>query len=96
MGQLRSGVHQQLEDEAWAIIAESLKGVTSQEAKKDILTPWKEKDRLSREVYNANGAPDASLRKGMYIRAYNPSKPGLNSIDCPARIRHKFSNQDGE
>ncbi|WP_281711891.1 DUF7236 family protein [Dermacoccus nishinomiyaensis] len=92
MGRLRSGVCQELEDAAWAIIAKDLEGVTSQEAKKDILTPWKEKDRLSKEVYNSNGFAD-TMRRGMYHRAYNRTSPHLNSTDCtPVRVKtHRVS-----
>lgn len=77
----RYGVHQALEAEANRIIKESMAGVTSQSAKSDILTPWKEKDRRDREVYTEVGIPDAALRKGMYHRAYNSSSLHLNSRD---------------
>lgn len=85
MGRLRHGTNLALEEAAWALISESLKGVTSQEEKKDILTPWKEKDRLSKEVYNSNGVPDGALRRGMYHRTYNSASPHLNSMDVPGR-----------
>jgi hypothetical protein len=77
----RFGVHAALEAEANRLIKESMAGVTSQSAKSDILTPWKEKDRRDREVYTDSGVPDASARKGMYHRAYNPASPHLNSRD---------------
>lgn len=79
MGQMHYGIHQQLEDAATALIKESLEGVTSMAAKSDILTPWKEQDRKSREVYNKEGAPDGALRRGMFHRAYNPQYRHLNS-----------------
>lgn len=79
MGQIHYGIHQQLEDAATALIKESLEGVTSMSAKSDILTPWKEQDRKSREVYNKEGAPDGALRRGMFHRAYNPQYRHLNS-----------------
>jgi hypothetical protein len=77
----RYGVHQVLEAEANRLIKESMAGVTSQSAKSDILTPWKEKDRKDREVYTESGVPDASVRKGMYHRAYNSTSKHLNSRD---------------
>lgn len=81
----RYGVHQALEAEANRIIKESMAGVTSQSAKSDILTPWKEKDRRDREVYTDGGVPDAAVRKGMYHRAWNQSSPHLNSRDGVVR-----------
>lgn len=82
---LRHGVHHQLEEEANALIKESLKGVTSISAKSDILTPWKENDRRRREIMVPSGSPDSSLRKGNYHRAYNRTSPHLNAIDGVAR-----------
>lgn len=81
MGYVRSGVHPQLEAEADRLIRESLEGVTSQSAKSDILTPWKEQNRRSREVYPASGSPDSSIRQGMYHREINRTLPHLNSVD---------------
>lgn len=81
MGQLHSGVHQQLEDAANELIRKSLEGVTSMSAKSDILTPWKEADRKRREVYTEAGIPDGALRRGMYHRAWNSRHPHLNSVD---------------
>jgi hypothetical protein len=79
MSIVRSGIHLPLETAANELIAASLKGVTSQQAKADILTPWKENDRRSREVLTASGSPDAQIRRGMYHRAANRTKPYLNS-----------------
>ena len=78
---VRSGIHPELEDEANRIIRESLKGVTKRSAKSDILTPWKEQDRRSREVYNVTGVADPSTRRGMFNRSWNPTRPELNSRD---------------
>lgn len=91
MGMIRHGVHRALEDEADRLIRESLVGVTSQSAKRDILTPWKMKDRLEREVYSSSGSPDASTRSGMYNRAWNPAAPHLNSRDGVTRGRRTDS-----
>lgn len=79
MGQVRSGLHQQLDDAATELIRKSLEGVTSMSEKSDVLTPWKETDRRRREVYTADGVPDGALRRGMYHRAWNPTRPHLNS-----------------
>ena len=84
MGTPRYGVHKPLEDEANRLLKESMAGITSQTAKRDVLTPWKEKDRRDREVYTESGAPDSSTRRGMYHRAYNPDSPHLNSRDGTA------------
>lgn len=73
------GIHPALEQAANEMIFESLKGVTSQTAKSDILTPWKEQDRHNREVLTSSGFPDAQIRRGMYHRAANKAKPYLNS-----------------
>lgn len=77
----RHGVHAALEAEANRLIKESMAGVTSQSAKSDILTPWKEKDRREREIYSRSGTVDAATRRGMYHRSYNPASPHLNSRD---------------
>lgn len=81
MGQLHSGVHQQLDDAATELIRKSLEGVTSMSAKSDILTPWKDQDRKRREVYSSEGVPDGALRRGMYHRAWNSTHRHLNSTD---------------
>lgn len=78
---VHSGVHGPLEDEANRLLYESLKGVTSQAAKSDILTPWKQQDRWSREVMATSGVIDPAIRKGMYHRVANRSHPHLNSRD---------------
>lgn len=83
----RSGVNPHLEAEANRLLRESLKGVTKHSEKSDILTPWKEADRLRREVYVASGTPDASTRKGIFHRARNADRPELNSRDGVSRSR---------
>ena len=90
-GIIRYGVHAALEDEANRLIRESLAGVTSQAAKKDILTPWKEKDRKDREVYSSDGTPDPSIRSGMYHRSANLTAPHLNSRDGTAVRANRFA-----
>jgi hypothetical protein len=81
------GIHAAMEAEADAIIFGSLRGVTSQEAKSDILTPWKEYSRRSKEVMSSTGVVDPSIRRGIYHRKANPQHPHLNSRDghYPAR-----------
>lgn len=76
-----NGVHLPLEREADALIFGSLRGITSQRDKGDILTPWKEQDRRRREVYSATGTVDPQIRRGMYHRAANSTNSHLNSRD---------------
>jgi hypothetical protein len=82
---MRYGVNRPLEDAADALLKESLVGVFSHKAKADILTPWKLADRLRREVYTNVGTPDSSVRKGMFHRSANRTRPDLNSRDGLAR-----------
>lgn len=82
---IRSGIHLPLEEAANALIFGSLKGVTSQAEKSDILTPWKEQDRRSKEVMASAGTVDAAVRKGMYHRVANRARPYLNSRDGKTR-----------
>lgn len=86
MGRLRHGIHAALEEEANRLIKESLQGVTSREAKSDILTEWKQQDRWNHEVYNPTGVADAG-RRGMFTRAWNRDYPHLNSRDGAAPAR---------
>lgn len=78
---IRFGIHPLLEAEANELIFGSLRGVTSQSAKSDILTPWKEADRYSREVYSASGTVDPQIRRGIYGRVANTRQNHLNSRD---------------
>lgn len=87
MARQRYGVHLPLEEEATRLIRESLRGVTSHEAKADILTAWKETDRRRREVYTASGSPDGAVRRGMFHRGLNASRPELNSRGGHAQPR---------
>jgi hypothetical protein len=82
---VRCGIHPQLEAEANSLIFDSLKGVTSQSAKSDILTPWKEQDRRSREVLAVGGTVDPAIRRGMYHRASNMRQTHLNARDGRTR-----------
>ncbi len=97
---VKSGIHEQLEEEANALIFGSLKDVTSREEKSDILTPWKEKNRKSREILSRTGHPiDAALRKGMFHRAYNNVQTHLNSYDGPTRpikMDARWEDENGE
>jgi hypothetical protein len=95
MGMVRMGVHRPLEDEADRIIRESLVGVTKHSDKADILTPWKEQSRYSREVYVASGVPDPSVRRGIFGRVANPARPELNSRDGVARQRPEGMSRTG-
>lgn len=84
-GRVRYGVNPTLEEAADEIIFGALRSVTSREEKSDVLTPWKIKNRIGHEVYNASGFPDPSIRQGMYGRVLNRAKPHLNSRDGLAR-----------
>ena len=89
MSKVHFGVHAALEAAANELIFGSLKGVTSQKEKSDILTPWKEYDRRSREVLSSTGTVDPNVRRGMYHRAANVAAPHLNSREGhypPSRI----------
>lgn len=82
MGRMKFGVHQALEDEANALIAQSIRaGGMSHSAKSDVLTPAKEQHRRRHEVLVSSGTPDPSTRRGMYHRAANRTLPHLNSRD---------------
>lgn len=95
-GTVRCGIHPLLEAEANAIIFGSLKGVTSQSAKSDILTPWKEADRRAREVLSSSGSVDPALRRGMYHRAANALQPHLNGRDGVARPSGRQTAMSGD
>lgn len=83
-GRVRSGVCIPLEEAANELLTRSLKGVTSHEAKSDILTAWKERDRREREVLSHSGTVDPSIRRGMCRREANEVQTHLNSRDCVA------------
>lgn len=72
-------MNRQLEAQADEMLRRSLSKVTAHSDKKDILTPWKQQDRVSREVYVASGFPDATIRRGIFGRTYNPVQRHLNS-----------------
>lgn len=98
---VKSGIHEQLEAEADALIFGSLKDVTSREEKSDVLTPWKEKNRKSREILSRTGHPiDGALRRGMYHRAYNPVQTHLNSYDGtgsrPIKMSATWDDENGD
>lgn len=82
---LRHGVAPHLEAEADRLIKESLKGTTRFSDKDDILTPWKERMRHEREVFNSTGVADPAVRRGMYHRVKNTQHPHLNSTEGVVR-----------
>lgn len=82
---VRFGVHRELEEEATALILASLEGVTSRDAKSDILTPWKDKHRHTHEILVTSGAPDPAVRRGQFSKAYNRKQTHLNSYECATR-----------
>lgn len=91
LGRIRYGTNLVLEEEADAIIFGHLRGISSREEKSDVLTPWKLKNRLAKEVYNVTGIPQPSIRNGMFHRALNRARPWLNSRDG---IAQTASRQD--
>lgn len=78
---LRFGRHAPLEDVADEILRQHFSTITKHSEKSDILTPWKEQARRSREVHVPSGTPDASLRRGNFYRDINPNLPHLNSME---------------
>jgi hypothetical protein len=91
---LRHGTCRELEDAADELLRLSLQGVTSREAKSDILTPWKLEDRYNHEVYTAAGVADPAVRRGIYGRAWNPKYPHLNSRDGHYPVRPAQNGMD--
>lgn len=95
MGAVHNGIHLPLETAANDLIFGSLKGVTSQTEKSDILTPWKEVDRRRREVLTSDGFPEAMIRRGMFKREANKAKPYLNSREGIARGTRMLGTTSG-
>lgn len=86
---LRHGIAPHLEAEADRLIKESLAGKTRYADKDDILTPWKERMRREREVFNSSGVAEPQTRRGIYGRAKNPAHPHLNSTDGAGATRRQ-------
>lgn len=86
MKRLQYGIHKELEAAADEWLRAAVASLPRSQ-KMDILTPWKERDRLSREVYTAEGVPDSAVRLGMYNRAWNPGSAHLNSRDGHVRAQ---------
>lgn len=84
----------ELEDKADELLRQLLKGVTSREAKSDILTPWKLEDRYNHEVYTAAGVADPAVRRGIYGRAWNRKHQHLNSRDGHYPVRQAQTGLD--
>lgn len=80
MDRTHYGVHKELEAAADEILRQAVADLPRSQ-KMDILTPWKERDRISREVYTAEGFPDSAVRRGLYHRVWNPGSAHLNSRD---------------
>lgn len=83
-GIVRHGRHAPLEDAADALLFGHLAKITRSADKADVLTPWKERDRLKREMHVSTGVPDASLRSGIFGRVINPDPryQHLNSVQA--------------
>lgn len=80
MDRTHYGIHKDLEAAADEILRAALADLP-RGMKMDVLTPWKERDRLSREVYTSEGVPDPAIRRGIYGRAWNAGSAHLNSRD---------------
>ncbi len=95
---VRHGVHAPIEDAANEMLRISMASITKHSDKADILTPWKEQSRRSREVHVPSGTPDASLRKGTFGKAANLRDSHLNSVDGvrPAKSRGHGPDWDSE
>lgn len=74
------GVHMDLEAAADELLRDALADLP-RGMKMDVLTPWKLRDRLGREVYTSEGVPDPAVRKGIFGRAWNAASAHLNSRD---------------
>lgn len=79
-GIIRTGRHSPLEDVADEMLRVQLSAITRNADKSDVLTPWKENDRRSKEVYVPSGTPDGSLRRGIFSRAGVTSDSGLGHL----------------
>lgn len=79
---LRTGVHKEMEEAANELLRQHLSGITKHSDKSDILTPWKEQARRSREVYSSTGTPDGSVRRGIFGRSLNSQHGHLNSVEA--------------
>lgn len=84
---LRTGVHEPIEAAANEILRAKLSSITKHSEKSDILTPWKEQSRKSREVYVPSGTPDAAVRRGNFHRRWNSGSDHLNSVDGVPSLR---------
>lgn len=89
---VRYGVHGPLEQAADELLRLSLLDVKSRKDKSDILTPWKESNRRSVEVYSSSGFPDASIRQGMFKRERNRTRPHLNSCEGVVNARRSMAD----
>lgn len=92
VGRMHFGVHAALEAAADEILSEHLGPLPASE-KKDILTPWKERDRRKHEVYTREGTPRATFQ-GNYHRALNTAMPHLNNREA-ARARNTRTDHYG-
>lgn len=75
---LRSGDKNAIEEDAEKLLAKGRRDDESKD-KTDYLSREQLILRRNREVYSANGIPDASLISGLYKRTYNPefgNRPG--------------------
>lgn len=83
LGEVRTGIHTDLEKQANELLRQSREGVTALSEKKDFFTEDQMKLRYDKEVYNINGYPDPHICSGLYRRSYNP-----NAGQRPVGRRH--------
>lgn len=82
----RPGVNTQLEAMADELLYAVTITLSKQSDKADILTPWKQENRRSHEVYNSTGIADPATRLGMFHRPINTVQRWLNSRDGVAQV----------
>src|ERR1035437_5723011 len=90
---MKYGIDEKLEERADLLLRDSLEGVFAHHLKKDILTPWKQRDRWRHEVIGfKTGVPEKHERLGMVGRVRNIGRPDLVSRDGLAALtRHRVS-----
>lgn len=93
---VRQGVDPDLEAAADALIKRSFEEEPDPEGKGMILTRWMQIARYRREVYTADGAPDAAVRRGIYTRVLNPTHPHLNAVEGISRPRKQRASDHWE
>lgn len=92
-GRIHYGRHEALESEADRILSDELRPLPATQ-KQDILTPWKERQRRSHELYVSQGVPEAVYR-GNFHRVYNGDMPHLNNTQGIVSVSRSRTRQYG-